>query len=305
MDHPGFPADVPMHSTPAYRIAETPDKGLGMFATRKIARGDFVLAERPLIFLPRSVRVGSNVKWYSEAQVMQIMKYEIEKVFEAAVGQLNDEEKRDLMALHNNHTQDGPILDRQRTNGFSKFPGLKDKGPAATAGFYDAMFKDGARINHSCSPNVVLQWDMASFSMQYCVRRDIEQDEEITISYYSLCQPASIRQETLDTFGFKCSCTACLHPEISDPRRKLISQIEEDHEEDLLNWAHQRGKNLAETFSKYSEGFNMCEEEGLEVHPAYAICAGILAKCYRVLKDEENVAKYLKLQSTALNSDED
>ncbi|KAJ7573219.1 hypothetical protein C8J56DRAFT_1132397 [Mycena floridula] len=297
VNHPGFPRDVQQNSTPVYRIGQTQDKGLGMFATRKILRGEFVLDERPLVFLPRSARVG-NVQWYSEGQIMQIMKYEMERVFEIAVDQMTDDEKKDLMALQNIHTKDGsgPILGIQRTNGFAEVGELQDKGQIAAG--YGVVFKEASRINHSCSPNVLPKWDTASFSMKFCVKREIELGEEITTSpgNFELTLPAAERRKWLSPYGFKCTCHSCLHPEVSDSRRQLIHQIKPEDPNSLWAWAADPSLPDDLIIRKYVDGLKLCEEEGLESHPAYGICAGMLATCYMMLADAENSVKYIRME---------
>ena len=53
---PGFPKPVPKPegTLPAYIIKNTPDMGLGVFATRDIMMGELIFAERQLLVSPRS-----------------------------------------------------------------------------------------------------------------------------------------------------------------------------------------------------------------------------------------------------------
>ncbi|CAI6334811.1 unnamed protein product [Periconia digitata] len=59
--------------------------------------------------------------------------------------------------------------------------------------------------------------------------RDIEEGEELTISYLTLGQTSSHRQHAISSWGFNCSCSLCSlrKPEkaASDIRRKLIAQL--------------------------------------------------------------------------------
>ncbi len=53
---PDYPLYIKQPDTPAHRISESPGKGLGMFATRKIAVGALILAERALMISPGGAR---------------------------------------------------------------------------------------------------------------------------------------------------------------------------------------------------------------------------------------------------------
>jgi hypothetical protein len=62
----------------------------------------------------------------------------------------------------------------------------------------------------SCSPNAILRWNYASFSMNLHVIRDIPKGEEITIPYIDILSPREQRtSRTESVYGFKCQCTKC------------------------------------------------------------------------------------------------
>jgi hypothetical protein len=50
---PNFPLPMPRPKEINYQILSTPTVGFGMFATRDLNIGDLILAERPLVFIPR------------------------------------------------------------------------------------------------------------------------------------------------------------------------------------------------------------------------------------------------------------
>ncbi|KAJ7575644.1 hypothetical protein C8J56DRAFT_738716, partial [Mycena floridula] len=52
LNYPGFPSLVPTPSKPAHRIAQTPNKGLAVFAARKLVAGELLFAERSLLIVP-------------------------------------------------------------------------------------------------------------------------------------------------------------------------------------------------------------------------------------------------------------
>ncbi|KAG8957467.1 hypothetical protein FRC00_003937, partial [Tulasnella sp. 408] len=76
-----------------------------------------------------------------------------------------------------------------------------------------AIFPLASRaFNHSCLPNASPSYRYEKGLIWQDVRalRDIEVDEEITISYIDPASPLSSRQSTLrHTYGFECACPRC------------------------------------------------------------------------------------------------
>ena len=157
---PGYPQPVPKPKAscgiqPAYVIKQTPNMGLGVFATRDIEMGELIFAERPLLVSPRgnvAMRVDPKVQHYSLKTQMAIAMMEWEKTLEAAVGRMEPEDKKAFMELANSHKDDGsgPILGIIRTNGFMVGSNIFD-GPEMRAdgnNAYSGVVKIGSRINH-------------------------------------------------------------------------------------------------------------------------------------------------------------
>ena len=152
---PGYPKPVPKPkgTKPAYIIKPTPDKGLGVFATRNITMGELIFAERPLLAIPSAIpSTGNNsmMHHYDLKTQMAIMKMEWEKLLEVALGRMKPGDKNAFMDLANSHKEDGsgPILGIVRTNGFCL--GIFD-GPERRAdgsNVYSGVIKIGSRINH-------------------------------------------------------------------------------------------------------------------------------------------------------------
>ncbi|KAJ7898809.1 hypothetical protein B0H14DRAFT_3852944 [Mycena olivaceomarginata] len=63
------------------------------------------------------------------------------------------------------------------------------------------------------------RFDITSFSFQLFAVRDIEAEEELTISYVATTDTTKERQTNLESYGFQCSCAACLAPSESDATR--------------------------------------------------------------------------------------
>ena len=67
--------------------------------------------------------------------------------------------------------------------------------------------RNSCRINHSCQKNA----HFGGIAEKFVVRAitDIEEGEEILISYIRVMQPRGARREELKEYSFKCNCSAC------------------------------------------------------------------------------------------------
>ena len=96
-----------------------------------------------------------------------------------------------------------------------------------------AMFSLACKMNHSCSPNVLVRyrcgWGQSRPLVLQCVAiRRISIDEELCISYIQCDAPLSERQEALENYGFRCTCQKCIFDESSNPKiRNDIGSNEE------------------------------------------------------------------------------
>ena len=71
-----------------------------------------------------------------------------------------------------------------------------------------ALFALTCCANHSCVPNVQLQYNEDSTGVLVALR-DLEAHEELCINYVGLEQPTELRQADLRHYGFTCSCERC------------------------------------------------------------------------------------------------
>lgn len=120
---PGIGAAPPVPPEKVYRISEAHGKGLGMYATQDIHAGDLIVAERPLLVVPRNIsstRPGEVPEYLTMHQIHQVMLHDTEQVYTALLERQDPERKEAFMKLANSHRSDGsgPILGRVRTNGF-------------------------------------------------------------------------------------------------------------------------------------------------------------------------------------------
>ncbi|KAK0454886.1 hypothetical protein EV421DRAFT_1759855 [Armillaria borealis] len=304
LETPGYPAHIKRPDTPAHCISESPWKGLGMFAMRKVTAGALILAERALMITPAGVRGSAGIfDKYPAEQAKQAMLFEWEKELEVAYKRMPEEHQMAFMALYNSHTQDGsgPIMGVIRTNGYG-LGGLQDEwlGPGSE-GAYTGVFNELSRLNHSCRPNTYRTFDMVSFAMEIRAVRDIEQGEEFTTYYSDLLVPTTTRQQQLEPYGVRCDCTSCSNPRVSDDRRmEIVKKC--------------KGEILADRFSRWStnprlsddfalrEGerlLKLVEDEGLETEICYSELLLHLAMVHAALGNTEETGQYTVRWMTA------
>ena len=88
-----------------------------------------------------------------------------------------------------------------------------------------AMYYTACKMNHSCHPNVIVRYtyscsgggNMARWGpnfplvVQCTALRDIEEGDELCISYIQNDMSLDDRQEALENYGFTCNCSKCMN----------------------------------------------------------------------------------------------
>lgn len=95
------------------------------------------------------------------------------------------------------------------------------------------LYVTQSKINHSCNPNADIRFPFSNYVLQVVALREIQANEEISISYLDECQlnrSRHSRQKYLqENYLFLCECEKC-QEEIGDP--DVTSDEEEEEEED-------------------------------------------------------------------------
>jgi hypothetical protein len=189
-----------------YTIQPVQGKGIGLITTSKITRGTRIISESPLFKVPRNTNDSKLV----EHTIITKLK------------SLSKDEQRAFFSLHNAHQgSKGSFLGIARTN-------VLPLGSGATQG---GLFLDTSRINHSCSHNAQNTWNAKLNQITIHVFKDVEEGEEITISYLDGSEPYNERQKMLSkNFGFNCTCHLCSIPPTqrreSDRRLNEITRLD-------------------------------------------------------------------------------
>jgi hypothetical protein len=131
------PLPVPKTDGTSYEILLTSTMGLRMFASRDIQKGELILAERPLIVMPKS-------PYPSIFDVQLHPSFDWDDFIKPAFDRLTPENQAMFYTLANSPTKNGggPLYGVFRMNGFCIEFG------AGIYNQYPAVYKDLSRINH-------------------------------------------------------------------------------------------------------------------------------------------------------------
>lgn len=75
------------------------------------------------------------------------------------------------------------------------------------------FFMTTCKINHSCDPNVFVQYNQDPYLglvLELVALKDIEEGEELVQSYIDQNLPTEKRQKALRDYGFQCRCHKCI-----------------------------------------------------------------------------------------------
>ncbi|KAI0015711.1 hypothetical protein F4780DRAFT_49156 [Xylariomycetidae sp. FL0641] len=170
----------------AYQTIDVASKGKGVVAMRPIPRREEIMTDWASIVVsldfPTSVRRETG--------------YEL---LHRAADQLSDPDR--ILDLGTSSTTSADIIeDILRTNAFS----LSLAGEP-----HMALYPSVSRINHACKPNAFIRFDKSSLAVGVVAARDIDEGEEISISYIPVDQTRPQRQAALRRWGFECQCSLC------------------------------------------------------------------------------------------------
>lgn len=281
-----------------FRVSHAGAKGFGVFATRPIARGTRIIADRILLSIDNR-----------ETSVLR------------AAARLNSKDLKGLLSLSTNNAKQ-KSLSYLATAVWGSFPSLGSvtqrrdllnifynnnfavSGPSGKR----AVFLTVARLNHSCIPNSQGNLNTALPGSQFTIHalREIAEGEEITISYlHDELGIRSVRQTVLkDGYGFECACEICSASERHDhshQRRLKIQQLLVDFsEQQTITGGTSREFDLTKAVIK------TYEEEGLagrELASLYFAAAGLAMELGNNKEASTLGAKGLQIEKDAVGVD--
>ncbi|KAM0364305.1 hypothetical protein ACHAPK_010783 [Fusarium culmorum] len=173
---------------PMTELREVPGKGKGLIATRKILKGTRILSEKAIIRVPE---IFANIAAVSASIGRQ-------------VDSLPPDQQEAFLSMCNIYPSDdnvSPYLGIVRSNGLPM-------------DFGSGVFLQASRINHACDNNAQKDYNEGIKRHTVHALRDIEEGEEITITYLGILKNRRTRQQALRTkFMFTCTCNLCSLPE--------------------------------------------------------------------------------------------
>ena len=200
-------------TTVSYKLCESTGKGMGLFASdRKIARGELIIAEKPLLTL-------------DQRRFLSLSFRDAQENLDRSIEKLAKTDKQTFYSLHNSW----PKLASQ-SMGIIKTNAV----PLGVDSPVGAIFPVISRINHSCLPNVNHYWNEMKGVETIFALKDIEANQEILTSYTDpFCDRATRQALIREGFQFECQCVLCsledkTEQKRSDIRRNLIKSLDAD-----------------------------------------------------------------------------
>ena len=183
-------------------------KGQGMVATEDIVKGELILAERALI----DSQLGPEVLFNPSTFFNSSGDYSGARLWKAKYDMLSPADKATLNALHVHpaaKNEEQWLLNLVAINAFTRqvnFHGVD----------HSIMYICGtmSRVNHSCRPNAVTQWNASSDCATLCATENIAKGTEITLGYRAgiedFLRPRGERRRDLqESYGFPYRCRVC------------------------------------------------------------------------------------------------
>lgn len=211
-----------------YKAANSPGKGIGLFATQFIPKGSHILAEKTVLTCPTQGRLDARDLQNIFDQVCALSASLQNGILSLSGKVPMLSPKSSLMVYYRAllrqdvHHPDGSRLSWREvsklqkvlkvfyTNAAAIYQGTSTRWFWQQRAVGDGLFLTFSRMNHSCEPNA--DWDTyyGPGVMIVWAKGDIRADEEITISYIGkLHEPVEARRKRLAQWGFNCTCVKC------------------------------------------------------------------------------------------------
>jgi SET domain len=223
-------SDTEDRQSPSFIVRQTKDRGLSLFATRRIVYGSVVLTEEPLISLPRNLETD-----YSE--------------IEAAFKALSKTKQKSYRTLYDaEKSRMSSIVSIYYSNCYSTDSFSEDGG--------SCIGVLSSRINHSCIPNICFAYTppspgCPSGRMTFHAVKNIPAGKELLSTYEkNIFLPRDQRKRRLlMDYGFHCDCEACVPKsafwERSDQRRKTMGELVKTAKSVGSEWDKRRDETAA------------------------------------------------------------
>jgi SET domain len=158
-------------------------------------------------------------------------------------------------------------------------------------------------MHNSCMPNAKAFWSFGSMSFTVRALRNIQPEEQITISYCATLQPRAERQKELLGYSFTCTCSSCSLPDPesarSDIRRGLLLKALDNadsfrDDRPLKEWASDTSLSDDHIIKHSQKIVTMMEEESLCIEGIWTVHYVRLFRAYCALGDREAAKMWAK-----------
>ena len=230
-------------SCPPYIIRESPGKGRGLFATRKIKEGQVILEEYPLLVLRKGIGLSEfqgihypNLDEETKAKILELFDSaeDIKKLDTETVEKMIRKDPNVKSWKEARDDEMSKILRIFMSNGMMICEEEDVYRNTTEVGLYEKI----SLLNHGCVPNATTSWVMGDFQRkQVRAVMVIEKDEEILINYlgrseFRYSSREFRRQELLEGGFFHCECSECsLQGEDLEENERMREEIREKGEE--------------------------------------------------------------------------
>ena len=232
-------------SCPPFVIKESPGKGRGLFATRKIKEGQIILEEYPLFRLTEAMFPMSldafetnhfpNMDEDTRAKILKL------KDLAENMKNLDRKTARELVRKDPDLLLYKDAKSGQMNKIFRIIHGTSISicdFPALYSDKEYGLYNNISLINHSCVANAIWSWVMNDFTKQQ-VRAimTIEKGEEITVCYrtmteFTYASRQSRQQQLLEYGAFRCQCSQCsLQGEELEENERIRTELREKEDE--------------------------------------------------------------------------
>jgi hypothetical protein len=253
---PGFYSPLPpLNPTDVVSAKNTPDMGVGLFATCGFQFSQVIFSERPLLVFPRSLSFITDGNDFSDEAVTIQCDAAFERTLLDSLTGMPKEDVDTLVGLSNSLPHKPPLYGTALTNAIDTENEEENVKEGKVA--YRVVGRLASRINHryvvlvhsfimisnngircaSCIPNVHIKFDIPTFSLQIIALRDIEADQQLFYSYTEVEQSVKDRQAQLAAYGFECQCKACIEatPENDELREEMNSRAMDMFKEVIMS----------------------------------------------------------------------
>lgn len=203
-----------LYENSEWAIQLLPGKDYGFVAKKKIPKGTRILSEEPIVRLPREL---------ISVDQSQATKYQVRVKILNQLAKLHPNYKKAFLELYHSCPEESDEFGIALTNAL----------PLGSSSSTCGVFLQASRLNHSCHPNAQETWHDSIGKLTIYACQDIEEGEEITISYLKKRACYKTRQAILKAnYRFRCLCSLCSLPlterKLSDTRLEEIQKLKDE-----------------------------------------------------------------------------